>query len=124
MQDTDVAGQWGEAARYWEKHRAVIERMFAPVAAALVQEASVAPGQAVLDVATGPGEPALSVARIVGALGTVVGVDVVPAMIEAARREAEGTAASVGRQLPDLTDHRSGADVGPLFRHGHDELGG
>ena len=89
MQEKDVTDQWREAARYWEKHRAVIERMFAPVAAALVEEASVAPGAAVLDVATGPGEPALSIARIVGPRGSVIGVDVVPAMIDAARREAE-----------------------------------
>ena len=89
MQSTDVAGQWSEAARYWEKHRAVIERMFAPVAAALVQEASIALGKTVLDVATGPGEPALSIATIVGPGGSVVGVDVVPAMIDAARRESE-----------------------------------
>lgn len=88
MENKDVAGQWREAARYWEKHRAVIERMFAPVAAALVQDAGIGPGQAVLDVATGPGEPALSIAGIVGAKGQVIGVDVVPAMIEAAGREA------------------------------------
>lgn len=88
MESKDVVGQWSEAARYWEKHRAVIERMFAPVAAALVQDAGIVPGQAVLDVATGPGEPALSIAGIVGAKGRVVGVDVVPAMIDAAGREA------------------------------------
>jgi len=89
MESKDVVGQWSEAARYWEKHRAVIDRMFAPVAAALVQGAGIGPGQAVLDVATGPGEPALSIAGIVGAGGRVVGVDIVPAMIDAARREAD-----------------------------------
>ncbi|NOT32361.1 MAG: methyltransferase domain-containing protein [Planctomycetes bacterium] len=88
MENKDVIGQWSEAARYWEKHRAVIERMFAPVAAALVQDAGIGPGQAVLDVATGPGEPALSIAGVVGAKGSVTGVDVVPAMIDAAGREA------------------------------------
>lgn len=89
MEHEDVVGQWSEAARYWEKHRTVIEVMFAPVAAALVQDAGIGPGQAVLDVATGPGEPALSIAGIVGARGRVIGVDIVPAMIAAARREAE-----------------------------------
>src|SRR5262245_7959052 len=89
MESRDVVAQWSEAARYWEKHRGTIERMFAPVAAALVQEAGIGPGQAVLDVATGPGEPAATIAGIVGARGRVVGVDIVPAMIEAARREAE-----------------------------------
>jgi SAM-dependent methyltransferase len=89
MENEEVVRQWSEAARYWEKHRAVIERMFAPVTAALVQDAAIDVGQAVLDVATGPGEPALSIAGIVGSGGSVVGVDVVPAMVAAARREAD-----------------------------------
>jgi SAM-dependent methyltransferase len=87
VETPDVAAQWNEAAPYWEKHRGVIERMFAPVTEALVADAGLASGQAVLDVATGPGEPALHVAGVVGARGRVVGVDVVPAMIAAARRE-------------------------------------
>ena len=87
--EKDVASQWSDAAHYWEKHRAVIERMFAPVAAALVQDAGIGPGQAVLDVATGPGEPALSLAATVAAHGSVVGVDIVPAMVDAASREAQ-----------------------------------
>jgi SAM-dependent methyltransferase len=88
MEQEDIVAQWSEAAPHWEKHRALIERMFAPVAAALVQDARVGPGGTVLDVATGPGEPALSIAGIVGASGKVIGVDVVPAMIDAATREA------------------------------------
>lgn len=88
MEKKDVASQWRDAARYWEKHRAVIERMFAPVAAALTEEAGIGPGNAVLDVATGPGEPALSLAAVVGAKGHVIGVDIVPAMIDSAKREA------------------------------------
>ena len=86
--EKDVATQWSDAAHYWEKHRTVIEGMFAPVAAALAQDAGIGPGQAVLDVATGPGEPALSLAAAVGARGSVVGTDIVPAMIDAAVREA------------------------------------
>jgi SAM-dependent methyltransferase len=89
MESRSTFEQWSDGARFWERHRAVIQRMFAPVADALAEEAEVRPGAAVLDVATGPGEPALSLAEIVGTKGSVVGVDVVPAMIDAARREAE-----------------------------------
>ena len=88
MKKDEVVGQWSGAACYWEKHRAAIDRMFAPVAAALVQDTGIGAGQTVLDVATGPGEPALSIAALVGAGGRVTGVDIIPAMIEAARREA------------------------------------
>ena len=89
-ENKDVSREWSESARYWEKHRAVIEGMYAPIAAALVEDAGIGAGagQHVLDVATGPGEPALSLAGILGAEGRVIGVDVVPAMIEAADREA------------------------------------
>jgi len=62
--------------------------MFAPVSEALIEEAGIAPGESVLDVATGPGEPALRIANFVGASGEVVGVDPVAGMIEAARHEA------------------------------------
>jgi SAM-dependent methyltransferase len=89
MTQADILRQWTEAARYWEKHRVSIERMFAPVTAALAEEAGIARGQRVLDVATGPGEPALSLAALVGTGGRVEGVDLVPEMIDAARREAE-----------------------------------
>jgi len=86
--EKDVASQWSDTAPYWEKHRALIEWMFAPVAAALARDAGIGPGQAVLDVATGPGEPALSLAALVGERGSVIGVDIIPAMIEASTREA------------------------------------
>jgi ubiquinone/menaquinone biosynthesis C-methylase UbiE len=62
--------------------------MFAPVTRALVQDAGIEAGRSVLDVATGPGEPALSIAEIVGSEGKVVGIDPVTAMIAAAERAA------------------------------------
>lgn len=93
QQNKDVISQWSESAPYWEKHRAVIREMFAPVTQALIEDAAIAnPGampRAVLDVATGPGEPALSIASLIGPEGMVVGTDAVPEMVEAARREAD-----------------------------------
>ena len=88
MQNKEIIGQWSESAPYWEKYRPVIVEMFAPVAQALILDAAVAKGNSVLDVATGPGEPALTIADVVGAEGMVVGTDVAPEMVEAARREA------------------------------------
>ena len=67
----------------------MIRQMFAPVAQTLIDDAEIRAGQSVLDVATGPGEPALSVARWVGAEGKVVGVDPIPQMIEGGRRAAD-----------------------------------
>ena len=84
-----VITRWSDSAQFWEKHREVIRQMFAPVAQALIDDAKIAAGDHVLDVATGPGEPALSVAKWVGPEGKVVGVDPIPQMIEGGRRAAE-----------------------------------
>jgi ubiquinone/menaquinone biosynthesis C-methylase UbiE len=90
----DVINQWSSAAKFWEKHRAVVKQMFSPVTDALVEDAQIASRHAVsslgrvLDIATGPGEPALSVAPLLGPEGRVFGVDPIPEMVAAARRAA------------------------------------
>jgi ubiquinone/menaquinone biosynthesis C-methylase UbiE len=61
--------------------------MFAPITQALIEDAEITGRRAVLDLATGPGEPALSIADLIGPEGKVVGTDAVPEMVEAARRE-------------------------------------
>ena len=74
QQDDDIIKRWGGSAPYWEKHRDVIREMFAPIMQALLQDAEVASGNTILDVATGPGEPALSIAAAVGPAGKVFGI--------------------------------------------------
>ena len=86
--DQDVINRWSDAAPFWEKHREIIRQMFAPVTAALSQDGLIGSGCTVLDVAAGPGEPALTIASSVGPAGRVFGIDPVPEMVEAARREA------------------------------------
>lgn len=81
--------KWSATAPFWEKHQDLICQMFAPVTEALMEAARIVPGNAVLDVATGAGEPALSVAAAVGRQGRVVGIDLAPEMVAAARRAAE-----------------------------------
>ncbi len=49
----------------------------------------VRPGQAVLDLGSGPGLDSLLAARLVGPTGKVVGVDLCPEMVEKARRNAD-----------------------------------
>jgi ubiquinone/menaquinone biosynthesis C-methylase UbiE len=89
QQNKEVISQWSDSAPYWEKHRAVIREMFMPVTQALIEDMGISTGSAVLDVATGPGEPSLTIAGlVVGLGGKVVGTDIVPEMVEAARREA------------------------------------
>ncbi len=84
--DQEVIGAWRDSAPFWEKHREIIRQMFAPVTQALVEDGLIGSGHAVLDIATGPGEPALSIAALVGSEGKVFGIDPAPEMVEAARR--------------------------------------
>ena len=86
--DQDEIKRWSCSAPYWEKHREIIRQMFAPVTQALVEDAQISRGQTILDIATGQGEPALSVAALVGPEGKVFGIDIIPEMVAAARREA------------------------------------
>lgn len=80
---------WRDSAPFWEKHREIIRQMFAPVTQALVEDGLIRSGHAVLDIATGPGEPALTIAALVGPEGKVFGIDPVPEMVESARRATD-----------------------------------
>jgi ubiquinone/menaquinone biosynthesis C-methylase UbiE len=87
--DQEVRSVWRDSAPFWEKHREIIQQMFAPVTQALVEDGLISGGHTVLDVATGPGEPALTLAALVGAEGKVLGIDPAPEMVEAARRATD-----------------------------------
>jgi len=87
--DEEVIRGWRDSAPFWEKHREIIRQMFAPVTQALVEDGLIGRGHAVLDIATGPGEPALTIAALVGPEGKVFGIDPVLEMVEAARRATD-----------------------------------
>ncbi len=81
--------RWQNAAPYWDKYRSLITQIFAPLTAALIEAARIAPGQNVLDIGGGSGEPSLTLSSVVGADGAVMFSDPAPAMVSAARGEAE-----------------------------------
>jgi ubiquinone/menaquinone biosynthesis C-methylase UbiE len=81
-------GKWGESAFYWEKHRETIQKMFAPITRAMIEDTRLEANHLVLDVAGGTGEPSLTIAREFGALISIVSTDVVAEMVIAARRES------------------------------------
>jgi len=87
--DQEVINRWTGSAPFWEKHREIIRQMFAPVTQALAEAAQITTRQFVLDLATGPGEPALTLSAIVGPEGKIFGIDPIPEMVTAARRAAE-----------------------------------
>jgi len=86
---TDVLREWKESAAFWRDHYPSIRTMFAPATNALIEEAGIIEGNAVLDVAGGSGEPSLTIAELVGPQGSVTCTDAVAGMVEAAKAEAE-----------------------------------
>ena len=87
--EQEIIQRWTGSAPFWEKHRDIIRQMFAPITQALAEDGRIGRGQIVLDAATGPGEPALSLVEAVGAEGKIIGIDPIPEMVAAARRAAE-----------------------------------
>ena len=79
---------WQTAAPGWRKWYDVLEAGGETVARTLVDLAAIGPGDTVLDVATGYGEPALTAARIVGPAGRVVAVDIAADMLAFGRERA------------------------------------
>jgi ubiquinone/menaquinone biosynthesis C-methylase UbiE len=86
--DLEIINRWRGSAPFWEKHRDIIRQMFAPITQALVEDGEIGSQDSVLDIATGPGEPALSIAASAGPNGKIFGIDPVPEMVAAARRAA------------------------------------
>ena len=86
---TDTLREWRESAPYWEKHSHVIRTMLGPLTEALIEDAGIRPGQSVLDVAGGAGEPSMTIARVVGLAGSVMCTDAVAEMVAAAEAGAQ-----------------------------------
>lgn len=100
--------EWQETAPHWAKHSGTIRTMFAPVTRALIEQAGIAKGNHVLDVAGGPGEPSLTIAETVGPTGSVTCTDAVAAMVAAAQEE------SFRRGLTNVNFRRCTADSLPF----------
>lgn len=64
--------------------------LYNPITRSLLEQAGLKPGMRVLDLGCGAGDVSLTAASIVGPSGQVTGVDCDTAVLEAARRRAEG----------------------------------
>jgi ubiquinone/menaquinone biosynthesis C-methylase UbiE len=80
---------WNNAAAGWQGWWETIERGAQKVSDKLVQLAEIKPGDRVLDIATGIGEPAVTAARKVMPNGKVVATDISPQMLAIAKARAK-----------------------------------
>jgi ubiquinone/menaquinone biosynthesis C-methylase UbiE len=76
---------WDECA---EKYLPIMQQL-RPYHKAFLESLKPMPGEAVLDVCTGPGEPAMTIAQMVSPSGNVVGVDLSRNMTEMASKTAQ-----------------------------------
>src|ERR1043165_9539640 len=113
---SDTLRQWRESAPFWAQYRATICTMFAPLTGALMEDADIEEGHSVLDVAGGPGEPALTIAQTVGQSGLVTCTDAVSEMVAAAEGEARA------RGLTNMTFRRCTAESLPFPDNSFDRV--
>ena len=76
---------WNNAAPGWKQMWTALDHAAQHVSDRLVELARIKPGDRVLDIATGSGEPGLTAARKVGANGMVIATDQSTAMLDLAR---------------------------------------
>ena len=110
----EILTAWETSSQYWNKYRALIEKMLAPLTTALVEGAQIGPGQTVIDIGGGSGEPSLTVASIVGEKGRVIYTDPSIGMVNSARAEAER------RGLRNISFHQCPADELPFSKNSFD----
>lgn len=79
---------WASVADGWMRYDSELVGFGRPVAEELIRRSGVAPGLRVLDLASGTGEPALSIAGQVGPRGSVLATDLADPMLAYARSKA------------------------------------
>ncbi len=75
---------WNESAPHYRAFMAHTE----PIRRDLIAQLAPQAGESILDIGTGPGEPALSVAAAVGPTGCVTGIDLAEEMVSRAQQAA------------------------------------
>lgn len=79
---------WSARGPAWAKWAAPLAKLAERMNMPLIEAAALERGLAVLDLASGAGEPALQIARIVGPTGRVVASDLAEPMLEGSRTRA------------------------------------
>jgi ubiquinone/menaquinone biosynthesis C-methylase UbiE len=96
--------RWTASGPVWDRWSDPMADMADRLNLPLLDACGVMPGETVLDLASGAGEPALSAAKRVGPGGHVIGIDLVPAMLAGAiRRASEFSGTKPGFVVGDMT---------------------
>lgn len=85
---SEARTRWAAVAAAWERHADLVARSTQPVIGWLVDHLDPRPGETVLELAAGPGDTGFAVARRLEPGGRLISSDIVPEMLDAARRRA------------------------------------
>jgi len=80
--------QWNKDGAAWRRWNPVLDRWYGEATRQMLDLARIQPGQRILDVAAGAGEPAVSAAERVGPRGRVLATDISEGIVELARQVA------------------------------------
>ncbi len=83
------SAKWAERAIFWEKNAPKGKSVSDDLNQLLIELTDIKPGDNVLDIASGSGEPAISIALQTGSEGQVTALDAHPEMLAGARKRAE-----------------------------------
>jgi len=105
---------WTDQASHWIARAALTQAMTTGATRALLDRLAPQPGERVLDIAAGCGDPALAIARLVGPSGRVTATDAVPEMLAALAEAARAAG------LSNLVTQRAEAESLGLPPASHD----
>lgn len=83
-----IRQEWQDVAPFWKKWYSQLAHQSRRATELVVEGAALSPGLHILDIASGTGEPSLTVAEAVGPHGRVVATDLVPEMLKLAEENA------------------------------------
>ena len=115
--NAEQIAEWnGPVGQRWVAMQREIDRIVAPFGDAALKVAAPQPGERVIDIGCGCGDTSIEIARMVGAAGAVVGVDVSQPMLDVARsRGAVANCAHLSFREGDASEAELPANTDLLF---------
>jgi SAM-dependent methyltransferase len=97
MTDNNVRNRWQERSKAWAATTDLGKSRDDSFNQMIIAEAGIEPGEDVLDIASGSGNPAVSIALSMTGNGSVTCTDLTPTMLETARARADNLSLSMMR---------------------------
>ena len=115
--NSEQIAEWnGALGQRWVAMQQEIDRIVVPFGDAALRAAAPQPGERVIDIGCGCGDTSIEIARMVGATGSVLGIDVSQPMLEVARsRGALVNGAHLAFRNGDVSEAELPANIDLLF---------